>query len=160
HSDGPEVSTEACLTECCPDQVVETDLPQIPIKQLQSSIRSELHVAQLESKITVNTSMPFGFSSSHSQWSFVCWKKKSLVTRFQPQRRAFFNSYAAATSRFCRIRVNSPPPEREYLMNPPLSISTGFDAMTQDEKAFFQQLGARIAELRKSAAITQVQLAE
>jgi len=32
--------------------------------------------------------------------------------------------------------------------------------MTQDEKAFFKQLGARIAEFRKSAAITQVQLAE
>ena len=45
-------------------------------------------------------------------------------------------------------------------MNPLLSLSTGFDSMTQDEKAFFQQLGARIAELRKSAAITQVQLAD
>jgi transcriptional regulator with XRE-family HTH domain len=32
--------------------------------------------------------------------------------------------------------------------------------MTQDEKAFFKQLGTRIAEFRKSAAITQVQLAE
>src|SRR5690606_22610871 len=107
HSDGPEVSTEACLTECCPDQVVETDLPQIPIKQLQSRVRSELHVAELESKITVDTSMQFGFSSSHSQWPFVCWKKTCLVTRFQPQRRTFFNSYAAATSRFCRIRVKA-----------------------------------------------------
>jgi transcriptional regulator with XRE-family HTH domain len=45
-------------------------------------------------------------------------------------------------------------------MNPLLSLSTGFDSMTQDEKAFFQQLGARIAELRKSATITQVQLAD
>jgi transcriptional regulator with XRE-family HTH domain len=45
-------------------------------------------------------------------------------------------------------------------MNPLFSPSTGFDSMTQDEKAFFQQLGARIAELRKSAAITQVQLAD
>lgn len=32
--------------------------------------------------------------------------------------------------------------------------------MTQDEKAFFKALGARIAEFRKAAAITQVQLAE
>ncbi len=32
--------------------------------------------------------------------------------------------------------------------------------MTADEKAFFKQLGARIAGFRKSAAITQVQLAE
>lgn len=39
-------------------------------------------------------------------------------------------------------------------------LSSGFDSMTQDEKAFFRQLGARIAEFRKSAAITQVQLAE
>jgi transcriptional regulator with XRE-family HTH domain len=45
-------------------------------------------------------------------------------------------------------------------MNPLFSPSTGFDSMTQDEKAFFQQLGARIAELRKSAAITQVQLSD
>lgn len=36
----------------------------------------------------------------------------------------------------------------------------GPDSMTQDEKAFFQQLGARIAEFRKSATITQVQLAD
>jgi transcriptional regulator with XRE-family HTH domain len=45
-------------------------------------------------------------------------------------------------------------------MNPLFSPSTGFDSMTQDEKAFFQQLGTRIAELRKSATITQVQLAD
>jgi transcriptional regulator with XRE-family HTH domain len=39
-------------------------------------------------------------------------------------------------------------------------LSSGFDPMTPDEKAFFKQLGARIASLRKSTAITQVQLAE
>jgi len=39
-------------------------------------------------------------------------------------------------------------------------LDTRFDSMTQDEKTFFKQLGARIAEFRKSAAITQVQLAE
>jgi DNA-binding XRE family transcriptional regulator len=32
--------------------------------------------------------------------------------------------------------------------------------MTPDENAFFKQLGARIAGSRKSAAITQAQLAE
>ncbi len=37
------------------------------------------------------------------------------------------------------------------------SLCDGFDSMTQDEKAFFRQLGTRI---RKGAAITQVQLAE
>jgi len=35
-----------------------------------------------------------------------------------------------------------------------------FMAISQDERAFFAQLGARIAELRKGADITQVQLAE
>ena len=35
-----------------------------------------------------------------------------------------------------------------------------FMAISQDERAFFVQLGARIAELRKSADITQVQLAD
>jgi transcriptional regulator with XRE-family HTH domain len=33
-------------------------------------------------------------------------------------------------------------------------------AISQDERAFFVQLGTRIAQLRKSADITQVQLAE
>ena len=32
--------------------------------------------------------------------------------------------------------------------------------MTQDEKLFFKELGARIAELRKTHGLTQVQLAE
>jgi hypothetical protein len=32
--------------------------------------------------------------------------------------------------------------------------------MTQDEKLFFKQLGARSAELRKTHGLTQVQLAE
>jgi transcriptional regulator with XRE-family HTH domain len=32
--------------------------------------------------------------------------------------------------------------------------------MTQDEKLFFKQLGARIAELRKERGLTQVQLAQ
>src|SRR5690606_5430989 len=98
HGDGTEVSTEACLAKRRPDQVVETDLSQVPIEQLQSRVRSELYVGELKSKIPVDTSMQFGFSSSHSQWPFVCWKKTCVVTRFQPQRRAFFNSYAAATS--------------------------------------------------------------
>lgn len=35
-----------------------------------------------------------------------------------------------------------------------------FMAISQDEKAFFVQLGARIAELRKAAGITQVEMAE
>ena len=33
------------------------------------------------------------------------------------------------------------------------------DSMTHDEQAFFKAIGARIAELRKDSAITQVQLA-
>ena len=33
-------------------------------------------------------------------------------------------------------------------------------AISQDERAFFMQLGGRIAQLRKAADITQVQLAE
>jgi transcriptional regulator with XRE-family HTH domain len=41
-----------------------------------------------------------------------------------------------------------------------LFLSSGFDSMSPDEKAFFRQLGTRIAEFRKGAAVTQVQLAE
>lgn len=33
-------------------------------------------------------------------------------------------------------------------------------ALSEDEKAFFVQLGARVAELRKAEGITQVQMAE
>jgi len=33
-------------------------------------------------------------------------------------------------------------------------------ALSQDEKAFFEQLGARMARLRKDQGITQVQMAE
>jgi len=40
------------------------------------------------------------------------------------------------------------------------TLSIGSDSMTHDEKAFFQQLGARIAEFRKGTSITQVQLAD
>ena len=41
-----------------------------------------------------------------------------------------------------------------------LVIALELDPMTQDEKLFFKQLGARIAALRKDQAMTQVQLAE
>lgn len=41
-----------------------------------------------------------------------------------------------------------------------LLFDFGIDLMTQDEKAFFKAMGARIAELRRDSAITQVQLAE
>jgi transcriptional regulator with XRE-family HTH domain len=34
------------------------------------------------------------------------------------------------------------------------------EPMTQDEKAFFKAMGARIAEFRKGSSITQAQLAE
>jgi len=40
------------------------------------------------------------------------------------------------------------------------TLGIGFDSRTHDEKAFFQQLGQRIAEFRKGASITQVQLAD
>ncbi len=39
-------------------------------------------------------------------------------------------------------------------------MSAWVELMTQDEKAFFKALGARIAELRKSADMTQQQLAD
>jgi transcriptional regulator with XRE-family HTH domain len=42
---------------------------------------------------------------------------------------------------------------------PPTDCIAGIP-MTQDEKLFFRQLGARIAELRKAHGLTQVQLAE
>jgi transcriptional regulator with XRE-family HTH domain len=37
---------------------------------------------------------------------------------------------------------------------------TSSPPMTQDEKLFFKQLGARIAQLRKERGLTQVQLAQ
>jgi len=37
---------------------------------------------------------------------------------------------------------------------------TTIESMTQDEKVFFKQLGARIAELRKNNGLTQIQLAD
>ena len=39
-------------------------------------------------------------------------------------------------------------------------IETHTVAITKDERAFFAQLGSRVAELRKAQNITQVQLAE
>jgi transcriptional regulator with XRE-family HTH domain len=42
---------------------------------------------------------------------------------------------------------------------PQIDCSAGI-AMTQDERQFFKALGARIAELRKTHGLTQVQLAE
>jgi transcriptional regulator with XRE-family HTH domain len=42
---------------------------------------------------------------------------------------------------------------------PQVDCSAGIP-MTQDEKLFFKELGARIAELRKTHGLTQVQLAE
>lgn len=42
---------------------------------------------------------------------------------------------------------------------PALTPATG-GPMTHDEKAFFRQLGARIAELRRTQNLTQAQLAE
>jgi transcriptional regulator with XRE-family HTH domain len=42
---------------------------------------------------------------------------------------------------------------------PQVDCSAGIP-MTQDEKLFFKELGSRIAELRKTHGLTQVQLAE
>jgi transcriptional regulator with XRE-family HTH domain len=39
-------------------------------------------------------------------------------------------------------------------------FSFRFDSMTQDDKNFFKELGARIAQMRKERGLTQVQLAE
>ena len=46
-------------------------------------------------------------------------------------------------------------------MGPVIEITLGSGTpMTQDERLFFKQLGARIAALRKDQSLTQVQLAE
>jgi transcriptional regulator with XRE-family HTH domain len=46
-------------------------------------------------------------------------------------------------------------------MGPVIEIALGSGTpMTQDEKLFFKQLGARIAALRKDQTLTQVQLAQ
>ena len=46
-------------------------------------------------------------------------------------------------------------------MDPTPAIRSAVERpMTQDEKAFFRELGARIAGLRKEQGLTQVQLAE
>ena len=41
-----------------------------------------------------------------------------------------------------------------------VSLTQYIAAMTQDEKDYFKVLGARVAQLRKEQALTQVQLAE
>jgi transcriptional regulator with XRE-family HTH domain len=43
---------------------------------------------------------------------------------------------------------------------PTLTYSLLDELMTQDEKAFFKQLGKRVAELRKELGMTQARLAE
>jgi transcriptional regulator with XRE-family HTH domain len=43
---------------------------------------------------------------------------------------------------------------------PSITYSLLDEQMTQDDKAFFQKLGKRVAELRKEMGITQTQLAE
>jgi transcriptional regulator with XRE-family HTH domain len=46
-------------------------------------------------------------------------------------------------------------------MGPVIEITLGSGTpMTQDEKLFFKQLGARVTALRKDQSMTQVQLAE
>src|ERR1700733_2848483 len=57
-----------------------------------------------------------------------------------------------------RSSVNSQRQDRRYFMDPCFSGEPG--PMTQEEKAFFKALGARIAALRKDSDITQVQLAQ
>lgn len=45
-------------------------------------------------------------------------------------------------------------------MDQVISLRSPHVAISQDEREFFVQLGARIAQLRKQSGITQVQLAE
>jgi len=45
-------------------------------------------------------------------------------------------------------------------MAPTTTLQTPIVAISKEDRAFFVQLGSRIAELRKNASITQVQLAE
>jgi transcriptional regulator with XRE-family HTH domain len=54
--------------------------------------------------------------------------------------------------------VNSHPQTRSYTFM--ASLTQYIAAMTQDEKDYFKVLGARVAQLRKEQALTQVQLAE
>ena len=45
-------------------------------------------------------------------------------------------------------------------MAPTTTLQTPIVAISKEDRAFFIQLGSRIAELRKNASITQAQLAE
>ena len=75
HRDYAEVAAQARALERSPDPIIETHRAQIPIKQLHSGIRRQLDIAELQRKISLDTSPQIGFSYPHYQWPFVCGLK-------------------------------------------------------------------------------------
>ena len=94
HRDHAEVSAQARLGKGRADQPAEAHLAQVAVEQLQTRVRGELRVGELETKIPIDTGMQFGFFVSLSM-AFRSWKKVGVATCFQPQRKAFFNPMRA-----------------------------------------------------------------
>jgi hypothetical protein len=71
HSHCTVVPTEPRALEAAADHSTETYLPQIPLEQFQSRIRAQVHFAELQRKIPVDTGMQISVSSPHCRWPFV-----------------------------------------------------------------------------------------
>jgi hypothetical protein len=92
HRHDTEVAAQPRASERCSDPIVQTYIAQIPIKQLQAGVRRQLDLAELQRKISLDTSSQIGFSYPHYQWPFVRGLKVFRKS-FQPQRKAFFNLF-------------------------------------------------------------------
>ncbi len=85
HGGHTEVPAQPAALEAASDHGAEIDPAQLPLQQFQTS---QLHFAEIQSKIPINVRLQIGISSSHCQWPFV---EESLGgTFFQLQRKAFF----------------------------------------------------------------------
>src|SRR5574340_348151 len=83
----------------------------------------------------------------------------AMTSAFTPNPvKGFANFLIRAQATTFRSIVNYPSGTRRYRMQH--LASHALLPMTQDERAFFKAMGARIAEFRKASTITQVQLAE
>ncbi len=75
HRSNAKVPAEAASLEAPTDHSVEVHPAQISLQQLKPGVGGQLHFAEFHSKISVDTGMQFGVSSSHFRWPFVCGRK-------------------------------------------------------------------------------------
>ena len=91
HCRDPVIASQPNGSNVTANQIVEPTRAKIPNQKLQTGIRGQSRLRELDAKIALDGSSQKGFSISHGSWPFV-WVESCVCHLFLPTTKGLFAS--------------------------------------------------------------------